>query len=742
MKNITNIFKILFFSLFSIASIMGQNPAFVYLPDMTGYSLEDSPQNLKDDLMEAAESLRVALPDTAMQNDFAVYDMGFYTHHAVMTGGVQKVMADAISDRITHSYYLLFGREMDREGRIKKVWVEVELPEEEWLLDCFNQTYIDVVKARIRNKTDEAFNQNTPQITAGIQTISYFADEIKKLADCCDPLSSFRQQECQECESIEEIYEWFMDHGFVGLEVEGITFDVPIQNYNNIDDHAGVYWNGVALAQIAHEIIGNIAALNATTSTVFITGNSDFCTGLVDFVVNQYTANLNNFDVWMHLWNDTLNNMQILFIRTEFYVLLDDPSFMQYYDGVGPVTLMDPVSRSQQSDSIHFFIVDPETNRFYLTNKVMPLPRGIIELSPLAIPAHPKHLVKSGETLNSIVQEWGNAFEVDDLIRWNPNKLENEFTLLQVGWNLLLYNEEYEDLLKNEFDIWGYTVPDIHLELMNLVAPSAHPQLGGALPLMRPESSRTTLRIIKNTNYNNIQEIIKKQSLWDKIHAPFKGGKILITVIRGTNIIGLMLGTQSGGQPFSPPMSEVQFRFKEKLEEEDEEDKLTYVTYTKYNPNVSNAGGLTNGKVYVGRTSGYNKHPIKLIKKRDLGLKHHKSPEYGTACYDHHEYSKTNKRNNRWSDSAYKTIRGREQKIIESMGGAWSDNKGPQGVKNTRSGNAINGIAKSRIGFYNACLQLAEKANINGNPLHPQIDWQPVCYDEWWRDYSTYLFFD
>ena len=116
MKNITNIFKILFLSLFSIATLIGQNPAFVYLPDMTGYSLEDSEDHLKDSLLAAAETLRAALPDTAMQNDFAVYDMGFYTHHAAMTGGVQKVMADAISDRISHSYYLVFGREMDREG--------------------------------------------------------------------------------------------------------------------------------------------------------------------------------------------------------------------------------------------------------------------------------------------------------------------------------------------------------------------------------------------------------------------------------------------------------------------------------------------------------------------------------------------------------------------------------------------------------------------------------------------------
>ena len=53
MKNITSIDKILFLTLFSIVSMMGQNPAFVYF---TGYSLlEKSPENLKDALIVVTE---------------------------------------------------------------------------------------------------------------------------------------------------------------------------------------------------------------------------------------------------------------------------------------------------------------------------------------------------------------------------------------------------------------------------------------------------------------------------------------------------------------------------------------------------------------------------------------------------------------------------------------------------------------------------------------------------------------
>ncbi|TVQ50980.1 MAG: LysM domain-containing protein [Saprospirales bacterium] len=687
-------------------------------------------QHLQDDLEDTATALRMAL-DISYQADFAVYDLGFYAHHSKMVGGIPEVMAKAISDRITHSYYLVFGREMDDQGDLKRVWVEVELPEEEWLLECFNQTYIQVFKAGIRNKAEEFFEQYSKPAShpvAKIQTILYFAEKLAELAGCCEPCGS-RHQSCQLCETTEEIYGWLMDYGFIGIKVENITYDVPVSEYNNIVDFAGIYMDGISLAQKVNELLGNIAELNNTSATGYLTDNSNFCSGTVDFVIDEYSEDLSNFDVWVHLWNDTFNNVQILFVRTEFYILLDDPDFMEYYDGEGPITLMDPVSRSQQTDSLHFFIIDPETNLFYITTKIIPLPRGIMELAPYALPSQPVHIIKSGETLGSIVDEWGNGFDFDDLIKWNPAKLMDENTILQVGWHLKLYTEEYIELLKNEFDIWGFSVPDIPLHLMNLVAPDAHPQLGGAVPLpFGPHNPnyRPTLRINKNTNYNDIQKIIKKESKWNFLrNFPKPSGNVLLTLGRASNVFLLMLSGPQAGQPYSN-LLEVELRFKEKLEEEEDDKKLTYVTYTKYNPNEINETPLINGKIYAGRTSGYNKNPIMLIRNRDKG--HHKWDEdYVAACYDHHEYSLKNSRNSRHNDRAYKTIRGREQKIIVSMGGAWSDNKGKNGINKTRSGNAINGIAKSRVAFYNKCMELAESIKLIINEVHPPKDWAPFC---------------
>ena len=91
-------------------------------------------------------------------------------------------------------------------------------------------------------------------------------------------------------------------------------------------------------------------------------------------------------------------------------------------------------------------------------------------------------------------------------------------------------------------------------------------------------------------------------------------------------------------------------------------NEKTYQTYTKTNPET--------GEVYSGRTSGYGT-PKENVSRRDK--KHHMNDKgFGPAALDK---SSTNK----------DAIRGREQQLIDSNGGA----KSQRGT----SGNAINGIS-------------------------------------------------
>ena len=91
-------------------------------------------------------------------------------------------------------------------------------------------------------------------------------------------------------------------------------------------------------------------------------------------------------------------------------------------------------------------------------------------------------------------------------------------------------------------------------------------------------------------------------------------------------------------------------------------NEKTYQTYTKTNPET--------GEVYSGRTSGYGT-PKENVSRRDK--KHHMNDKgFGPAALDKSSINKD-------------AIRGREQQLIDSNGGA----KSQRGT----SGNAINGIS-------------------------------------------------
>ncbi len=66
-------------------------------------------------LESAACSLRAVFP-TEFQQSFKVYDVGFYLHHTVTTGYPQifEIIKNDVAAQ--SPYYLLFGKQTDRNG--------------------------------------------------------------------------------------------------------------------------------------------------------------------------------------------------------------------------------------------------------------------------------------------------------------------------------------------------------------------------------------------------------------------------------------------------------------------------------------------------------------------------------------------------------------------------------------------------------------------------------------------------
>lgn len=113
-----------------------------------------------------------------------------------------------------------------------------------------------------------------------------------------------------------------------------------------------------------------------------------------------------------------------------------------------------------------------------------------------------------------------------------------------------------------------------------------------------------------------------------------------------------------------------------------EDDRVTYVTYTLSN--------LTTGEVYIGRSRGYGTAE-QILAERYAGH-HMRELGFRLPTVDRSAVA-TLPVSQRWADPSYQAIRGREQQLIDALGGAWSD-VGGRGEQGTRSGNAIRGVSK------------------------------------------------
>ncbi|WP_160174634.1 hypothetical protein [Archangium violaceum] len=139
-----------------------------------------------------------------------------------------------------------------------------------------------------------------------------------------------------------------------------------------------------------------------------------------------------------------------------------------------------------------------------------------------------------------------------------------------------------------------------------------------------------------------------------------------------------------------------------------------YATYTKLNSRT--------GRYYAGRTSmviDLNKplrpQAVAAVDARDSN--HHldendepKGSGFRPAVLDEFDVGTSVNYANRYSDVAYWRIRGREQQLMDSLGGAWSDTREPY-----RTENAQRGVAKDNpLGrlFHDA-------ASKKWGPLHP-----------------------
>lgn len=123
-RNLRSLFLLLGLIFVYLNPASGQN-CFIPLSDVSGMT---PTQGQLDSLKYAACRLRDSLP-AEFQSAFKVYDFGFYLHGETKEGGYPEAFQKAINiARDSSPYYLIFGKQTDKNGVYTKFWVQIKLP--------------------------------------------------------------------------------------------------------------------------------------------------------------------------------------------------------------------------------------------------------------------------------------------------------------------------------------------------------------------------------------------------------------------------------------------------------------------------------------------------------------------------------------------------------------------------------------------------------------------------------------
>jgi hypothetical protein len=316
MKNTTGIrifVQILCLMTFIPMLLQGQGSCYQRLEDASG--VIPAAARLSE-LEQAACRLIDSLP-AAYQDSFKVFSGGFYLHQEHTGGGFPDAFQRLIDVAAAQStYYLLFGKQTDKDGMYTRFWVDLKLPEIEEF-ECLTESFPPLITEKIRHKIEESYNQNGrshyfyPQAEiAGMQELKRIVNNIKN-GQCCDFEAG-------------EIFEVLNGMGFVGYPcvISGQLGARPGQGQNRsvtITDYAELDFEMDGMEINSNQVLSDLLANLSNQGNGYITKNESFCdNNKFDEVKGNYEANLDDYDIWYHIWdNPNEGEDDIVFIKSE-----------------------------------------------------------------------------------------------------------------------------------------------------------------------------------------------------------------------------------------------------------------------------------------------------------------------------------------------------------------------------------------------------------------------------------------
>jgi len=162
-------------------------PCYIRLTDASGVNTDTYQPMLE----AAACSLRAVFP-SEFQQSFKVYDVGFYLHNTV-TSGYPQIFEMAKTDVAAQSpYYLLFGKQTDKNGVYTKFWVDLKLPNtgKFGCIDLLSPTLRSDIKKKVEHVTVMTYAQNEnlffQYARAEKAAMAALQKIVADFVECCD----------------------------------------------------------------------------------------------------------------------------------------------------------------------------------------------------------------------------------------------------------------------------------------------------------------------------------------------------------------------------------------------------------------------------------------------------------------------------------------------------------------------------------------------------------------------------
>lgn len=297
--NMKRIFLILI-SIISLQCVEGQT----CYEKMVGISGIDNSYSLSE-IESAACELNDILP-IEFQNQFKVYDAGFYIHMNSFNGFGFPEGFEKLKNDIQSPYYLLVAAQNDPTGLYTRFWIDVKLP------DITSDGCIPNLKEEAANlvefviEKDFSSNGRSPfsypiSLIKGINSLKSY---LEASINCCQAGADVSQ--CIECNNSSSIAAKLLALGFVAEPIQNIAdFETGSNAIPEISDYANQLFtvNSLIAVNIPSSYIEQIPTYQAQglSIKIYITKDENICSGEWQIIEDEIENDPADVIFWHHI---------------------------------------------------------------------------------------------------------------------------------------------------------------------------------------------------------------------------------------------------------------------------------------------------------------------------------------------------------------------------------------------------------------------------------------------------------